>query len=124
MSGDIGLSKDGRRMISKAMTREAAGNETIHQILKCRRKTIEMAEVHNKIFARGRTGAVGDPFVIHKTKSGRTIIANQPMFAENREFSEIFSSRTGRRSPVLFYTGGSILKQGLTYLTGLGHTSI
>jgi len=46
-----------------------------------------MARVHNNIFVRGLTGAVGDQFVIRKTKSGRTIIANKPVFDENREFS-------------------------------------
>src|SRR5215213_1871804 len=47
-----------------------------------------MAKVYNNIFVRGLTGAVGDQFVIRKTKSGRTIIANKPMFDENREFTE------------------------------------
>ena len=47
-----------------------------------------MAKVHNNIFVRGLTGAVGDQFVIRRTKSGRTIIANKPIFDENREFSD------------------------------------
>lgn len=47
-----------------------------------------MARVHNNIFVRGLTGAVGDQFVIRKTRSGKTIIANKPEFDENREFSE------------------------------------
>ena len=47
-----------------------------------------MAQVYNNIFVRGLTGSVGDQFVIRKTKSGRTIIANKPMFDESREFTE------------------------------------
>jgi hypothetical protein len=47
-----------------------------------------MAKVHNNIFVRGLTGSVGDQFVIRKTRSGKTIVANKPMFDENREFSE------------------------------------
>ena len=47
-----------------------------------------MAKVHNNIFVRGLTGAVGDQFVIRKTRSGKTIIANKPVFDENREFTE------------------------------------
>jgi len=47
-----------------------------------------MAKVHNNIFVRGLTGSVGDQFVIRKTRSGRTIIANKPMFDENREFTQ------------------------------------
>ena len=46
-----------------------------------------MAQVHNNIFVRGLTGAVGDQFIIRKTRSGKTIIANKPMFDENRAFS-------------------------------------
>lgn len=47
-----------------------------------------MAQVHNNIFVRGLSGAVGDQFVIRRTRSGKTIIANKPVFDENREFSE------------------------------------
>ena len=47
-----------------------------------------MARVHNNIFVRGLTGSVGDQFVIRKTRSGKTIIANKPEFDENREFTE------------------------------------
>jgi hypothetical protein len=61
-----------------------------------------MAKVHNNIFVRGLTGAVGDQFVIRRTKSGRTIVANKPVFDENREFShaqkaqqEAFRQATG-----------------------------
>ena len=46
-----------------------------------------MAEVFNNIFVRGLTGAVGDQFVIRKTRSGKTIIANKPRFDKDREFS-------------------------------------
>jgi len=46
-----------------------------------------MAKVYNNIFVRGLSGAIGDQFVIRKTKSGQTIIANKPMFDENREFT-------------------------------------
>jgi len=47
-----------------------------------------MARIFNNIFVRGLTGAVGDQFVIRKTRYGQTIIANKPMFDENREFTE------------------------------------
>ena len=47
-----------------------------------------MAKVYNNIFVRGLTGAIGDQFVIRKTRSGKTIIANKPTFDENREFTE------------------------------------
>jgi hypothetical protein len=46
-----------------------------------------MAEVFNNIFVRGLAGAVGDQFVIRRTRSGKTIIANKPQFDKNREFS-------------------------------------
>jgi hypothetical protein len=46
-----------------------------------------MAKVHNNIFVRGLSGAVGDQFVIRRTRSGKTIIANKPHFAEDRVFS-------------------------------------
>jgi hypothetical protein len=47
-----------------------------------------MAKVYNNIFVRGLTGAVGDQFVIRRTRSGKTIIANKPTFGENREFTQ------------------------------------
>ena len=47
-----------------------------------------MAEVYNNIFVRGLTGSVGNQFVIRKTKSGRTIVANKPMFDESRDFTD------------------------------------
>jgi len=46
-----------------------------------------MAKVHNNIFVRGLSGAIGDQFVIRKTRSGKTIIANKPRFDDNREFT-------------------------------------
>lgn len=46
-----------------------------------------MAQVHNNIFVRGLTGPVGDQFVIRRTRSGKTIVANKPTFDPNREFS-------------------------------------
>src|SRR5215212_2392755 len=48
----------------------------------------ELARIFNNIFVRGLTGSVGDQFVIRKTRYGQTIIANKPMFDENREFTE------------------------------------
>src|ERR1044071_7025253 len=47
-----------------------------------------MAKVHNNIFVRGLTGSVGDQFVIRRTRSGKTIIANKPKFDDNRQFTE------------------------------------
>ena len=47
-----------------------------------------MAKIHNNIFVRGLTGSVGDQFVIRKTRTGRTIIANKPTFDSNREFTD------------------------------------
>lgn len=47
-----------------------------------------MAEVFNNIFVRGLSGAVGDQFVIRRTRSGKTIIANKPVFDKNRVFTE------------------------------------
>jgi len=47
-----------------------------------------MAKVHKNLLIRGLTGAIGDQFVIRKTRSGKTIVANKPEFDENREFTE------------------------------------
>jgi hypothetical protein len=47
-----------------------------------------MARIFNNIFVRGLTGSVGEQFIIRRTRYGQTIIANKPMFDENREFSE------------------------------------
>lgn len=47
-----------------------------------------MAKTFNNIFVRGLTGSVGDQFVIRRTRSGRTIIANKPTFDSNREFTD------------------------------------
>ena len=46
-----------------------------------------MAKVHNNIFVRGLSGAVGDQFVIKTTRSGKTIVTNMPTFGEDRVFS-------------------------------------
>src|SRR5687768_11530420 len=46
-----------------------------------------MARIKNNIFVRGLTGSVGDQFVIRQDRAGRTIIANKPMFDDNREFT-------------------------------------
>jgi hypothetical protein len=47
-----------------------------------------MALVSNNIFLRGLTGSLGKQFVIRKTRSGKTIVANVPTFEQDREFSE------------------------------------
>ena len=47
-----------------------------------------MAKIQNNIFLRGLTGSLGDQFVIRRDRAGRTIIANKPVFDENREFTE------------------------------------
>jgi hypothetical protein len=47
-----------------------------------------VAKVFNNIFIRGLTGSLGEQFVIRKTRSGQTIIANKPTFDENRVFNE------------------------------------
>jgi len=47
-----------------------------------------MAKVHNNIFVRGLTGAVGDQFVIRKGKNGETIVSNKPKFSDDRQFNQ------------------------------------
>lgn len=47
-----------------------------------------MAEVYNNMLVRGLSGAIGDQLVIRRTRSGKTIVANKPMFDENRVFTE------------------------------------
>jgi hypothetical protein len=47
-----------------------------------------MAKVHNNIFVRGLSGAIGDQFVIPRTRSGKTIIANKPRFDDHRQFTK------------------------------------
>jgi hypothetical protein len=47
-----------------------------------------VAKVFNNIFIRGLTGSLGEQFVIRKTRSGQTIIANKPTFDANRVFNE------------------------------------
>jgi hypothetical protein len=40
------------------------------------------------MLVRGLKGSLGDQFVIRKDKAGRTIIANKPVFDEDRVFTE------------------------------------
>jgi hypothetical protein len=47
-----------------------------------------MANTYRNIFSRGLSGAFCSPSVAHKTFSGKTIIANEPMFDDSREFIE------------------------------------
>ena len=47
-----------------------------------------MAKGNDNIFVRKLRGSVGDQFVIRRTRSGKTIVANMPSFDENREFSD------------------------------------
>jgi hypothetical protein len=47
-----------------------------------------MAKVHNHIFVRGLSGTIVDQFVIHQTRSGKTIVANRPRFDDHRQFTE------------------------------------
>jgi len=47
-----------------------------------------MAKVHHNIFVRGLRGSTGDQFVICRTCSGKTIVANKPRFDDNREFTQ------------------------------------
>ena len=62
-----------------------------------------MARVHNNIFVRGLTGAIGDQFVIRKTRSGETIIANKPKFDPNREFTAAQLSQQERFKSASIY---------------------
>ena len=47
-----------------------------------------MAQVQNNIFLRGLSGSVGEQFVIRRTRSGRTIVANMPTFDPEREYTD------------------------------------
>jgi hypothetical protein len=62
-----------------------------------------MARVSNNIFLRGLTGSVGKQFVIRKTRTGKTIIANVPTFDEDREFSEAQLAQQGRFGSAIVY---------------------
>jgi hypothetical protein len=42
-----------------------------------------MAKIHNNIFVRGLSGAIGDQFVIRKTRSGKTVIVSKTGFDDN-----------------------------------------
>ena len=66
-----------------------------------------MARVHNNIFVRGLTGSVGDQFVIRKTRSGKTIIANKPEFDENREFTEAQMAQQDAFKKAIGYARGA-----------------
>ena len=46
-----------------------------------------MAKIKKNLLLRGVSGAVGDQFVIRRTRSGKTILSNKPEFDENREFT-------------------------------------
>jgi hypothetical protein len=47
-----------------------------------------MANGYRNKFARGWNGASGDPFVVHKTGSGKSIVAGKPMFDDNLAYTE------------------------------------
>jgi hypothetical protein len=47
-----------------------------------------MAKVHHNIFIRGLSGTLVYKFVIHKTRSGKTLIADKPGLDEVRQFTE------------------------------------
>ena len=47
-----------------------------------------MAKLYKNILVLGLKGALSDPFVNRKTRPGKTIIANKPMFDDNREYTE------------------------------------
>jgi len=47
-----------------------------------------MAKTFNNIFIRGLSGSLSDQFVTRRTRSGKTIIANNRVFDENRGFTE------------------------------------
>jgi len=47
-----------------------------------------MANVYGNPFARGCRGVFGQQFVIHQTRSGKTIIAGTPVFDDNGAYTE------------------------------------
>lgn len=47
-----------------------------------------MADVYGNQFARGRRGVFGQQFVIHQTRSGKTIIAATPIFDDHAAYTE------------------------------------
>jgi hypothetical protein len=47
-----------------------------------------MANVYRNRFSRGWNGASGDPFVVHKTGSGKSIVAGKPMFDDAMAYTE------------------------------------
>ncbi len=42
-----------------------------------------MASIYGNQFARGRRGVFGQQFVVHHTRSGKTIVAGMPLFGDN-----------------------------------------
>ncbi len=47
-----------------------------------------MANVNRNKFAGGWTGASGEPFVVHTTGSGKTILAGKPLFNDSLAYTE------------------------------------
>ncbi len=47
-----------------------------------------MANVYRNKFTGGWSGASGDPFVVHKTGSGKTILAGKPLFDDSLAYTE------------------------------------
>ena len=47
-----------------------------------------MANVYKNKFAGGWSGASGEPFVVHTTGSGKTILAGKPLIDDSRVYSE------------------------------------
>jgi len=47
-----------------------------------------MESINRNQFARGRRHALGEQFVVHKTGSGKTIIAGKPLFDDNLIYTE------------------------------------
>jgi hypothetical protein len=47
-----------------------------------------MAKVNRNIFVRGLRGAIGDQFVVHTTRFGKTLIANNAGFDDHRQIVE------------------------------------
>lgn len=47
-----------------------------------------MAKIYRNPFARGRRGVFGQQSVIHKTRSGKTIIAETPIFDDTAAYTE------------------------------------
>jgi hypothetical protein len=65
-----------------------------------------MAKVENNIFIRGLSGTLGGQFVV---KRGRncTIVSKQPVFDENRTFTEAQVDRQGKFREAVAYAKGA-----------------